>query len=195
MAATPIAIPSPDSAARTRRVRKPTLATRARSESRKRGGTGATEADAFTRGSRPRTRPGPNWRERRLGGHSGTISTAAVTLRIPADWHAVVAKTPNCNPERLIAASSAPLHMSQTGDLARRAAQTAAKSAGLNPKGVPPLGLHDLRHSAAGLTFAALPLNEVPRLLRHANPRVSVRGSTLDRGVQRQGDAGCSVAR
>ncbi len=41
IAATPIAIPSAESAARTRRVRRPTLATRARSESRSRGGSGA----------------------------------------------------------------------------------------------------------------------------------------------------------
>ena len=44
---------------------------------------------------------------------------------------------------------------------------------GADPERVPPLGLHDLRHSAAGLAFAALPLNEVSRLLRHANPRVT----------------------
>ena len=39
IAATPIAIPSAESAARTRRVRKPTLATRARSDARSRGGS------------------------------------------------------------------------------------------------------------------------------------------------------------
>ena len=54
-----------------------------------------------------------------------------------------------------------------------RAVQTAARGAGLNPEGAPPIGLHDLRHSAAGLAFAALPLNEVSRFLRHANPRVT----------------------
>jgi hypothetical protein len=36
IAATPMAIPRADSAARTRRVRRPTLATRARSENRRR---------------------------------------------------------------------------------------------------------------------------------------------------------------
>jgi integrase len=30
-----------------------------------------------------------------------------------------------------------------------------------------------LRHSAAGIAFEALPLNQVSRLLRHANPRVT----------------------
>ena len=35
------------------------------------------------------------------------------------------------------------------------------------------MGLHDLRHSAAGLAFESLALNEVSRLLRHANPRVT----------------------
>jgi integrase len=54
-----------------------------------------------------------------------------------------------------------------------RAVQHAADRAGLNPDGVEPVGLHDLRHSAAGLAFNALPLNEVSRLLRHANARVT----------------------
>ena len=46
-------------------------------------------------------------------------------------------------------------------------------AAGLNPEGAQPVGLHDLRHSAAGLAFESLALNEVSRLLRHANPRVT----------------------
>jgi integrase len=54
-----------------------------------------------------------------------------------------------------------------------RAVQTAAAAAGLNPEGAEPVGLHDLRHSAAGLAFDSLALNEVSRLLRHANPRVT----------------------
>ena len=54
-----------------------------------------------------------------------------------------------------------------------RAVQTAAVAAGLNPEGAQPVGLHDLRHSAAGLAFESLALNEVSRLLRHANPRVT----------------------
>jgi integrase len=54
-----------------------------------------------------------------------------------------------------------------------RAVQTAAAAAGLNPEGAEPVGLHDLRHSAAGLAFESLALNEVSRLLRHANPRVT----------------------
>ena len=44
IAATPIAIPSAESAARRRLVRRPTLATRARSEKRSRGGSGTIEA-------------------------------------------------------------------------------------------------------------------------------------------------------
>jgi integrase len=54
-----------------------------------------------------------------------------------------------------------------------RAVQTAATNAKLNPKGAEPIGLHDLRHSAAGVAFESLALNEVSRLLRHANPRVT----------------------
>jgi integrase len=54
-----------------------------------------------------------------------------------------------------------------------RAVRTAATAAGLNPEGAEPVGLHDLRHSAAGLAFESLALNEVSRLLRHANPRVT----------------------
>lgn len=38
-----------------------------------------------------------------------TISTSGVSLVVPAGWHARVSKTPQCDPERLIVASSAPL--------------------------------------------------------------------------------------
>ncbi len=54
-----------------------------------------------------------------------------------------------------------------------RAVQRAAGKAGLNTDGGEPIGLHDLRHSTAGLAFESLALNEVSRLLRHANPRVT----------------------
>lgn len=39
-------------------------------------------------------------------------------LRIPSGWHAAVAKTPACDPERLIVASSAPLRISADGQVA-----------------------------------------------------------------------------
>jgi hypothetical protein len=40
-------------------------------------------------------------------GTSGrTISTAGATLSVPADWHAAVSRTPTCDPERLIVAST-----------------------------------------------------------------------------------------
>jgi hypothetical protein len=45
------------------------------------------------------------------------VSTAGVTLRVPTGWHAVVARTPTCDPERLIVASSAPIHTNRTGQL------------------------------------------------------------------------------
>jgi integrase len=61
-----------------------------------------------------------------------------------------------------------------------RAVQTAAAAAGLNPEGAQPVGLHDLRHSAAGLAFESPALNEVSRLLRHANSRVT---STVYGGI------------
>lgn len=54
-----------------------------------------------------------------------------------------------------------------------RAVQRAADKAGLNTGAAEPIGLHDLRHSTAGLAFESLALNEVSRLLRHANPRVT----------------------
>jgi hypothetical protein len=47
-----------------------------------------------------------------------TISTAGTTLHVPAGWHAAVARTPACDPERLIAVSSAPLRISSGGQLA-----------------------------------------------------------------------------
>lgn len=47
-----------------------------------------------------------------------TISTSGVRLTVPAGWHSVVSKTPSCDPERLIVASSAPVRVSATGRLA-----------------------------------------------------------------------------
>ncbi|HEY8028794.1 MAG TPA: hypothetical protein VIE38_04705, partial [Gaiellaceae bacterium] len=46
------------------------------------------------------------------------VSTVGVTLSIPAGWHAAVATTPTCDPERLVVASSAPIHTNRTGRLA-----------------------------------------------------------------------------
>jgi hypothetical protein len=46
-----------------------------------------------------------------------TISTAGTTLHVPAGWHAAVARTPACDPERLIAVSSAPVRIGSGGQL------------------------------------------------------------------------------
>lgn len=43
------------------------------------------------------------------GSAGRTVSVAGVSLGVPAGWHAAAALTPNCDPERLIAVSSAPL--------------------------------------------------------------------------------------
>ena len=52
-------------------------------------------------------------------GTSGrTISTTGVTLRVPPGWHAAVSRTPDCDPERLIVASSEPLRISAGGRVA-----------------------------------------------------------------------------
>jgi hypothetical protein len=52
-------------------------------------------------------------------GMSGrTISTTGVTLRVPTGWHAAVSRTPACDPERLIVASSEPLRISASGRVA-----------------------------------------------------------------------------
>jgi hypothetical protein len=48
----------------------------------------------------------------------GTVSSAGVRLVVPAGWHAVVSKTPSCDPERLIAASSARIRFGSGGRLA-----------------------------------------------------------------------------
>jgi hypothetical protein len=48
---------------------------------------------------------------------SRTISANGTTLRIPAGWHAAVARTPDCDPERLIVVSSAPLQISASGQV------------------------------------------------------------------------------
>jgi len=69
----------------------------------------------------------------------------------------------------------------------QRAVQTAATNAKLNPESAQPIGLHDLRHSAAGLAFESLALNEVSRLLRHANSRVT---ATVYGGLSDEAAAG-----
>lgn len=47
-----------------------------------------------------------------------TISTAGATLDVPDGWHAAIARTQSCDPERLIAVSSAPLRISAGGRIA-----------------------------------------------------------------------------
>jgi hypothetical protein len=46
------------------------------------------------------------------------VVTSGVHLAIPAGWHAAVAKTPQCDPERLIVASSGRLRVNATGRVA-----------------------------------------------------------------------------
>jgi hypothetical protein len=48
---------------------------------------------------------------------SQTITIDRATLRVPAGWHAVVARTPACDPQRLIIVSSAPLRIGSGGRL------------------------------------------------------------------------------
>lgn len=56
-----------------------------------------------------------------------------------------------------------------------RAVQAAARRAGLVAEGQEQVGLHDLRHSLAANAFGlGLSPAEVARLLRHANPRVTL---------------------
>jgi hypothetical protein len=43
------------------------------------------------------------------GSAGRTVTYAGVLLRVPAGWYAVAAPTPTCDPERLLAVSSAPL--------------------------------------------------------------------------------------
>lgn len=49
---------------------------------------------------------------------SQSISTAGTTLHVPEGWHAAVARTPACDPERLIVVSSARLRIRAGGRLA-----------------------------------------------------------------------------
>jgi integrase len=67
-----------------------------------------------------------------------------------------------------------------------RAVQTAAAAAGLNPEGAQPVGLHDLRHSAAGLAFESLALNRCPACsgtpIRASRPRCTAASTTARRG-------------
>jgi hypothetical protein len=48
----------------------------------------------------------------------GGIATDGARLSVPAGWHAAVARTPRCDPERLVAVSSGPLHIDAGGALA-----------------------------------------------------------------------------
>ena len=60
-------------------------------------------------------------------------------------------------------------------DATHRAVYTAGHAAGLNPEGIEPVGLHDLRHSLVAIAFengATAP--EVAELARHANPNVTL---------------------
>ena len=58
---------------------------------------------------------------------------------------------------------------------ALRAVQHAAEVAGLVGEDQQPVGLHDLRHSAAAAFFAlGLSPVEVARLLRHSNPKTTL---------------------
>jgi integrase len=56
-----------------------------------------------------------------------------------------------------------------------RAVYAAGDAAGLNPEGVEKVGLHDLRHSCAGLLFAAnVPAPTIAAILRHADVRTTL---------------------
>lgn len=46
-----------------------------------------------------------------------SISVAGVSLRLSAGWHAAVALRPDCDPERLIVASSGPLRSGANGSV------------------------------------------------------------------------------
>jgi hypothetical protein len=48
------------------------------------------------------------------GSSERIITFAGVSLRVPSGWYAAAAPTPDCDPERLIAVSSAPLRPSES---------------------------------------------------------------------------------
>ena len=50
-------------------------------------------------------------------GKGRTASTAGVSLQLPAGWQARISKTPACDPERLIVASSTATHLGPNGRL------------------------------------------------------------------------------
>jgi hypothetical protein len=50
-------------------------------------------------------------------GNGRTVSTAGVSLQLPAGWQARISRTPTCDPERLIVASSAPTQVGPNGRL------------------------------------------------------------------------------
>lgn len=72
-----------------------------------------------------------------------------------------------------------------------RSLALAASAAGLNPKELPPVGCHDLRHSMAGIALDLPNMNmvKVAKLLRHANPQVTatVYAGLSDSGTKQLG--------
>jgi integrase len=67
---------------------------------------------------------------------------------------------------------------------------TAAKRAGLNPPGLPPVGQHDLRHTCAALAFeAGASVVEVAELMRHADPSITL---TTYAGLTSEGRGGAA---
>ena len=58
---------------------------------------------------------------------------------------------------------------------ARRTLRSAGDAAGLNPKEAKKVAPHDLRHSCAGLLFAAgVSAPKIAAVMRHADPRVTL---------------------
>jgi hypothetical protein len=59
-----------------------------------------------------------SWRQQRSRRRGARWSPSGVHVAIPIGWHAAITKTPQCDPERLIVASSGRLRISATGRVA-----------------------------------------------------------------------------
>ena len=95
------------------------------------------------------------------------VDDLARTLRVHRSWEAERGLD-RVRPEVLVFQTRSGLPHRRRNVL--RAVYLAGDRAGLNPEGVPKVGLHSLRHSTAALLLASgVPLPKVSEIMRHAN--------------------------
>jgi integrase len=117
---------------------------------------------------------------RKLVPPKSTASKASVAMmpalrRLLLEWRGALAERNLAlvRPDALVFVSRTgrPLHRGHTLESLR----LACAAAKLDPPGLPPVGFHDLRHTAIALAIkSGAPINEVSEFARHANPAVTL---------------------